>query len=133
MADPFTDLMAFANDIDAGKTPSPLTKSLRIIAGVIAGNQIMVNAALTINAANCSDYWGRTLVFGSAQTVTFAAGLPTGFACAFVPPGSGNGSIASDGTMQLNGATTTLTRASASNAIFAAVAYGQNKLSVSGS
>ena len=50
-------------------------------------------------------------------TLTVPAGLGDGFAVVVIP--SGTTSVASSGGALLNGATTTLTRATASNAMFA--------------
>lgn len=60
---------------------------------------------------------GMVLECTATVTLTVPAGLPNGFACAVIP--SGTTSIASSGGALLNGATSTLTRAAATNAMFA--------------
>jgi len=82
---------------------------------------VLVSANVTITSRNEDEYDGKTLEFSGAYTVTLSAGLSVGFGFAVIPPASGNASIASDGTVQLNGATTTLTRAAASNAAVAVI------------
>ena len=102
--------------------------------GTVSPNQpIAISATLTINQANANAYNGKTLQFASAQTVTLAVGLPLNFGFTGIPPASGNASIASDGTVTLNGATTTLTRAAAGNPQFFVSPAGVNAFGVSGS
>lgn len=70
----------------------------------------------------------------SGVTLTMPnSGMPADFACAIIP--NGTTSVASAGTALLNGATTTLTRAAASNPMFAvqARASAANSYVVSGS
>ncbi len=60
---------------------------------------------------------GMTLeVLADGVTLTVAPGLTPDFACAVIP--NGTTSIASSGGVLLNGATSTLTRAAASNTLF---------------
>ncbi len=81
---------------------------------------ISIAAATTIDAVTAERYYGQTLSFASAQTLTLSAGLPNGFWCRISPPASGDASIASSGGTLLNGATTTLTRAAANILIWVA-------------
>lgn len=97
-----------------------------------AGSAIAVTGDITISSANAATYNGMTLVFDAAHTVTLDVGLPSNFGFAAQPPASGNASIASDGTVFLNGATTTITRA-ASNILFGVAAVGTDTYAVTGS
>lgn len=62
---------------------------------------------------------GKTLECTATVTLTVPIGLMTNFGCAIIP--NGTTSIASSGGALIQGATTTLTRAAATNAIFAIV------------
>jgi hypothetical protein len=88
------------------------------VSGVIAGGattQVASSRALT------SDDNGQTLECTAGSiTLTVPAGLDRNFGCAIIP--NGTTSIASSGGALLNGATTTLTRAAATNALLAIVA-----------
>ena len=57
---------------------------------------------------------------GSLTLTVNSGALPPGFACSVIP--NGTTSVASDGTLLLNGATTTIDRTAASNVAFAIVA-----------
>lgn len=100
---------------------------------VIANQPIIISGALTINQSNANAYNGKTLQWSTAATVTLAVGLPAGFSFIGIPPASGNASIASDGTVTLNGATSTLTRAASGNPQFFVSDAGADAYAVSGS
>lgn len=76
---------------------------------------------------------GKTLVFSGAYTVTIQPGMSTGFGFAAKPPASGNASIARITGVTLNGGTSTITRALASNILFAVVQDAADSYSVTGS
>jgi len=76
---------------------------------------------------------GKTLVFSAAYTYTMVPGLPEGFSVAVRPPASGNASIARTAPVTLNDGTSTLTRAQASNILFAVVYLGADTYAVTGS
>jgi hypothetical protein len=82
---------------------------------------IAVGTNLTINADNAPTYDGATLEITTALSITLSAGLPLGFSIIVMPPAGGNVSIVSAGGVLLNGSTTTITRAAAQNAAFAAL------------
>jgi hypothetical protein len=79
---------------------------------------VQITANVTITTANQATYNGQVLEFTGAFTVTISAGLVNDFGFAAIPPSTGNATIASDGTAQLNGATTSITRAAASYTMF---------------
>ena len=81
---------------------------------------IPINSNLTITSVNAQHYYGQTLAFQAAWALTLSVGLPAGFWCRVNPPSLGNASLVSDGTVLLNGATTTLARAGASTLIWVA-------------
>jgi hypothetical protein len=75
---------------------------------------VAVSAGRPITAAD----HGKVLAIASALTVTLPQDtLPPGFRCWFVAPASGNLSVDPLGTVTLNGAGTTLTRARAANPV----------------
>jgi hypothetical protein len=76
---------------------------------------------------------GKTLECTGTVTLTVPINLQSNFGCAIIP--NGTTSIASSGGALLNGATSTLTRAAASNAVFAIVprASAANSYVVTGS
>lgn len=76
---------------------------------------------------------GKLLVFGGAYTVTVPKGMSAGFGFAAKPPASGNASIARATDVTLNGGTSTLTRALASNIVFSVVQDAADSYSVTGS
>ncbi len=77
------------------------------------GAAVTVGSSRALTAADN----GALLEATATVTLTVPIGLPAGFACVVIP--SGTTSVASSGGALLNGATTTLTRAAASNAMFA--------------
>lgn len=77
------------------------------------GGGILVATSRALAAADN----GKVLECTATVTITVPIGLPSMFGCVIIP--SGTTSIASSGGALLNGATTTLTRAAASNAMFA--------------
>lgn len=107
----------------------------RVPVGGVVGSRapIAVNQNIVITSANADTYNGAMLNFGGAYNVTLSVGLPDGFGFGAFPPASGNASIVSDGTVQLNGATATLTRAAASNIAFAVAQKATNSYAVTGS
>ena len=111
---------------DATSTGSPVS----------GGGNVTISGDVTITASNAATYNGQTLIWSTAATVTLSAGLPDGFGFAGRPPASGNASIASantGGLPTLDGATTTVTRALASNKLFAVTDIGADAYTVSGS
>ncbi len=105
-----------------------------------AGGAVQVTANLTITPLNAALYNGQVLEWTGAFFVTLSQWLPAGFGFAGIPPAAGNASIVSDGTVLMqNGtgatATTTITRAAATNAMFAVQQRGsaQNTYIVAGS
>jgi hypothetical protein len=94
---------------------------------------ITIAAATTISPSTAQQYYDQMLVFSGAQTVTLNSGLPNGFRLRCRPPASGNASIASDGTVLLNGATTTVTRALSSNITFNVMQIAADSYAVTGS
>lgn len=110
---------------DAAVTISALTDYMaEALTGSNAiGSGVLITANTAITTANADTYSGKTLEFAGAYTVTLSASLPAGFGFVGIPPASGNASIASDGVVTLqpgtgSAATTTVTRAAASNALF---------------
>lgn len=101
------------------------TLNAQIATNTAAAVQITGN--VTITTANQATYNGKILEWTGAYTVTVSAGLANDFGFAGIPPASGNASIASDGTAQLNGATSTLTRAYATNPMFTVTQRGSNR------
>lgn len=101
--------------------------------GPLGGGVVSISGDVTITSGNAATYNGMTLVFAAAHTVTLDVGLPSNFGFAAQPPVSGNASIASDGTVLLNGATTTITRALSGNVLFGVAAVGTNSYAVTGS
>jgi hypothetical protein len=77
------------------------------------GVPLLVSSSRALLAADN----GLTIECTTTLTLTVPAGLGAGFGVAIIP--SGTTSVASSGGVLLNGATTTLTRAAASNALFA--------------
>ena len=116
-------------DYDVGVSPSLGYRSPAYFghntAGDIAslvdgdGNTLYATTAVGTSRSLTDADNGRTLECTATVTLTVPIGLMTGFGCAIIP--SGTTSIASSGGALLNGATTTLTRAAATNAIFAIV------------
>lgn len=101
----------------------------------IADATLLQSVAVPVSVSrdlNASDN-GQTLECTATVTLTVPTGLPAGFQCAILP--SGTTSIASGGGTLLNGATSTLTRADSSNAVFAIIglASAANSYKVSGS
>lgn len=94
---------------------------------------ISIAADTTITPSTAGAYYGQTLVFAQAQTLTINSGLPNGFYVYIRPPASGNASIASDGTVLLNAATTTLTRALSGNPMISIRQIGADSYAVTGS
>lgn len=108
--------------INAATQYGPYTAAARVAVGVLAGTATVADGpgrAIAVSASrnltNADN--GQTLECTTTLTLTMPVGLVSDFACAIIP--SGTTSIASDGTALLNGATTTLTRAAASNAMVA--------------
>lgn len=81
-----------------------------------SGKVVAVSASRTLTAADN----GCTLECTATLTLTVPEGLPPAFSAAVIP--SGTTSVERSGAALLNGAGTTLTRAAASNALFAIVA-----------
>lgn len=79
----------------------------------VSGVAITVGSSRALTSADD----GKIIECTTTVTLTVPASLPSGFACVVIP--SGTTSVASSGGALLNGATTTLTRAAASNAMFA--------------
>jgi hypothetical protein len=96
------------------------------------GAPVPIAGPTTITPSSVGTYYGQTLVWLSAQTLTMINGLPNGFRCRCQPPPSGNASIASDGVTLLNGATSTVTRALALNVLFEIVQIGLDSYAVDG-
>lgn len=94
----------------------PNTGSLVSEAGNSLSGVITVATSRALTAADN----GATLECTATVTLTVPEGLPAGFGCAVIP--SGTTSVARSGAALLNGAGTTLTRAAASNAMFAITA-----------
>lgn len=92
----------------------------------LVSQTIAISADLVITPANAATYSGMVLELTVAAVVTLSAGLPIDFGFAVIPPASGNASVASAGGVLLNGATTTLTRSAANNAMFALVQRDTN-------
>lgn len=82
-------------------------------ASVSGGAAVTVGSSRALTSADN----GALLEATATVTLTVPVGLPAGFACVVIP--SGTTSVASSGGALLNGATTTLTRSAASNAMFA--------------
>jgi hypothetical protein len=106
---------------DAGKITSIIDQNGGDVGLGGGGGTAALSASLTITPANAAQYNGQTFEMTTAVTITLAVGLPSGFGFAVIPPATGNATIASDGTVLLNGATTALTRTAASNAAFAVI------------
>lgn len=97
---------------------------------------ILIDRDTIINTTNVNDYDGATLEFTGAFTVTIGLVNSLGFGFAVIPPAAGNATIASGhASVLLNGATTSITRAAASNAAFSVIqrASDQNSYVVTGS
>lgn len=109
-----------------GPASSTSTNSFSQPSGVI----VVANDRPFVSSDN-----GQTLEVTGSNTLTIKSGLPDGFAVVVMPAVGVTVSIASDGQALLNGATTTLTRAQASNTLFAiqARASTSNSYAVSGS
>jgi hypothetical protein len=76
---------------------------------------------------------GKILDVTAALTLTLPQDMPVGFRCAFIAPSGVNLTIARAGTMTLNGAGTSLTRARAGNpALVDLVVRAANTALVSG-
>ena len=91
------------------------------------GDVVLIDSNVTISPDNQAVYMGRTLEWTVAAVVTLAAGLAEDFGFNAIPPAAGNASIARATGVTLNGGTTTLTRAAASNALFAVVQRASNR------
>jgi len=103
------------------------TSSIGISGGVAPnGDTVQITGNVTITTGNQATYNGKLLEWTGAYTVTISAGLATSFGFAGIPPSSGNATIASDGTITLNGSTTSLTRAAASYTMFAVAQRSTN-------
>lgn len=97
---------------------------------------VTANIVLTTGQNGNQDYYdGQILEFSGAFSITLPVGLKQGFGFSLIPPAAGNASIVSDGTVLLNGATTTVTRAAAANALCALVqrASANNSYVINGS
>lgn len=96
--------------------------------GGAAPGYVTLSANKTLTNADL----GKTFMCSTAITVTVPVGLNVG-EVKFIPPQTGNLSIASDGTATLNGATTTITRAWANNRTgFHLASLGSNVYGVGG-
>lgn len=95
----------------------------------VVGKLIVVTESRDANAGDN----GNTLVFAGAYTVTLLEGMPENYGFAAKPPASGNASIARATGVLLNGGSSTLTRALASNVLFAVSQDAPNSYSVTGS
>lgn len=97
-----------------------LTDGTTLNAAIVTNTSaaVQVTGNVTITTGNQATYNGKILEFTGAYSVTLSAGLVNDFGFAGIPPASGNASIVSDSTTTLNGATTTLTRAYATQAMF---------------
>lgn len=84
-----------------------------------AGNDAFGTTAVASSRALTDADNGKTLECTATVTLTVPTGLMSNFGCAIIP--NGTTSIASSGGALIQGATTTLTRAAATNAIFAIV------------
>ena len=84
-----------------------------------AGNAAFGTTAVASSRALTDADNGKTLECTATVTLTVPTGLMSNFGCAIIP--NGTTSIASSGGALIQGATTTLTRAAATNAIFAIV------------
>lgn len=84
-------------------------------ATLLQGVAVPVSVSRDLNASDN----GLTLECTATVTLTVPAGLPAGFQCAVLA--SGTTSVASGGGTLLNGATSTLTRAAATNTAFAII------------
>lgn len=73
--------------------------------------QVTLSGAYILKASDD----GRVFICSTAITVTIPAGLSPRPNVAFIPPASGNVSMAVSGGATINGATTTLTRARSAN------------------
>lgn len=123
--------------VNPGSTFAPLTAAeqqlLRnfIDVGLVPGI-VPVNADITINSLNAVTYNAQTLVWSGAFTVTLSGGLPDGFGFAGRPPASGNASVAVTGGPTIDGSTSTITRALASNKLFAVQGIAANTYTATG-
>lgn len=97
------------------------------------GSNVYATTAVATSRALTDADNGKTLECTATVTLTVPPGLMSNFGCAIIP--NGTTSIASSGGALLNGATSTLTRAASSNAIFAIVprASAANSYVVTGS
>jgi len=102
------------------------------VSGKASLGMVQITANVTVNAANAAAYNGQTLVWSGAWTVTLSAGLPPGFGFAGRPPASGNASVAVAGGVTIDGAGTTITRALASNKLFAVQGIGTDTYTATG-
>ena len=92
-----------------------------------------IGSVATVSSAYTADPedGGATLLFPASATMTFNAGsMADDWNCIVRSASAATASIASDGVFQLNGGTSTLTRAAQSFAIFK---DGTNSVTVSGS
>lgn len=96
------------------------------------GTLVQISSNVVITPANAAKYNGKRLIWTGAYTLTLSAGLLQ-FSCVCRPPNSGNATIASDGVVLLDGATTSQTRALASNKLFGIDFIGADSYTVLGS
>lgn len=81
-----------------------------------AGNQTGVTTVVAASRDLTAADNGNILELAENVALTVPVGLPVGFRCKAIPNGANT--VVSDGTALLNGATTTVTRTSASNYLF---------------
>jgi hypothetical protein len=102
----------------------------------VGGRTILLGSNVTISNTNAAFFDGAIVECSSALTITINANARRDLGFAIIPPATGSVTVASDGTVLLNGATTALTRNAASNPTWFALAQrasNRNAYLVSGS
>jgi hypothetical protein len=88
----------------------------------VEGRTVLLENNVVISNANAAFFDGALIECSGAWTITINANARRNLGFAVIPPAAGNVSLVSDGTVLLNGATTTLTRSAANNPAWFAVA-----------
>ncbi len=120
-----------ASTVALSTPPAPGVTDVGTAIGIVYNTVSTVSTGRALTDADD----GKTLEVTTALTLTVPDGLRASFGCNVIPPASGNVTIARSGTTLLNGGSSSLTRAAASNAMFGiqARASSANSYVVTGS
>ena len=109
------------NSTTHGVQRAAINSNFTELYGTVFASTILISGNLTINSLNQATYAGKILEFTGAFTITLTIGLPAYFGFTALPPASGVATIASDGTVLINGSTIDVVRDATNSPVFAII------------